>query len=579
MYIPTDTAEIGDPIPANTPHAISVNLPTWQDNIDYEEARERVISRMSNGYPRFFIHNQIKKLMSICEQKFAKETESCLLFPSHKTAHCCRIYIRKYYSSEKFVSPVCIRLAELTVVPLDEIISTSFHESVTLHVVLFPKDAFPIAKSFWQHTGVGISSRLAEYALGLMQAKQDEEEQYTKIPAKRRSSFKIRYCNPQISNSKRISPTDITFSEHSEKVEENCYVEERYGRNLPILFANKAKIALKRRIAGVLGIEKNGNNLDEIISRPINANERGIEGITENDVYLFPTGMSSIFHAHQLLLKAFQQKKSICFGFPYIDTLKILEKFGPGCHFFGNGSFEDIDAIENLLISGEQILALFCEFPSNPLCKSSDLKRLRKLADKYNFLIVIDETIGNFVNVEVLNWADIMVSSLSKIFSGDSNVMGGSMVLNPQRRYYDTLKKVIDIEYEDLLWREDAIVLERNSRTFRERILKINENTEEIYELLRKSSKGGYGGLFSITFYSDSASQQFFDALSIAKGPSLGTNFTLACPYTILAHYLELDWASKYGVESGLVRVSVGLEDKEILLKAFQNALDSISDE
>lgn len=102
-----------------------------------------------------------------------------------------------------------------------------------------------------------------------------------------------------------------------------------------------------------------------------------------------------------------------------------MEKFGPGCYFFGNASTEDIDAIENLLMSGEQILALFCEFPSNPLCKSSDLRRLRELADKYHFLIVIDETIGNFVNVEVLEWADIMVSSLSKIFSGDSNVMGG----------------------------------------------------------------------------------------------------------------------------------------------------------
>lgn len=54
--------EVGVPIPSNTPHALSVNLPTWQDNVDYEEARERVISRMSNGYPRFFIHYQVKKV-------------------------------------------------------------------------------------------------------------------------------------------------------------------------------------------------------------------------------------------------------------------------------------------------------------------------------------------------------------------------------------------------------------------------------------------------------------------------------------------------------------------------------------
>jgi cystathionine gamma-synthase len=47
------------------------------------------------------------------------------------------------------------------------------------------------------------------------------------------------------------------------------------------------------------------------------------------------------------------------------------------------------------------------------------------LADEYDFVIVVDETIGNFVNVSVLKWADIVVSSLTKVFSGNSNVMGG----------------------------------------------------------------------------------------------------------------------------------------------------------
>jgi cystathionine gamma-synthase len=47
------------------------------------------------------------------------------------------------------------------------------------------------------------------------------------------------------------------------------------------------------------------------------------------------------------------------------------------------------------------------------------------LADQYGFLVVVDETVGNFVNIEVLPWADVVVSSLTKIFSGASNVMGG----------------------------------------------------------------------------------------------------------------------------------------------------------
>ena len=120
--------------------------------------------------------------------------------------------------------------------------------------------------------------------------------------------------------------------------------------------------------------------------------------------------------------------------FPYTDTLKILEKWGPGCHFFGHGLDKDINELEALLeresqiSTGPPILSLFTEFPSNPLLRCADLPRLRALADKYDFLIVVDETLGNFANVEVLPYADIVVSSLSKVFSGDANVMGGRCV-------------------------------------------------------------------------------------------------------------------------------------------------------
>jgi cystathionine gamma-synthase len=109
-----------------------------------------------------------------------------------------------------------------------------------------------------------------------------------------------------------------------------------------------------------------------------------------------------------------------------------LEKWGPGCHFFGHGN--EFDQLEALLQSNstsghdQPILALFCEVTSNPLLRTPDLKRLRALADKYHFAIVVDETIGNFANVEVLPYSDIVCSSLTKIFSGETNVMGGGYV-------------------------------------------------------------------------------------------------------------------------------------------------------
>ena len=45
---------------------------------------------------------------------------------------------------------------------------------------------------------------------------------------------------------------------------------------------------------------------------------------------------------------------------------------------------------------------------------------------------------------------------------------------------------------------------------------------------------GGYGGLFSVSLASGLSPTAFYDALDVYKGPSLGTNYTLACPYTLL---------------------------------------------
>ncbi|KAJ2682411.1 Cystathionine gamma-synthase, partial [Coemansia spiralis] len=211
-------------------------------------------------------------------------------------------------------------------------------------------------------------------------------------------------------------------------------------------------------------------------------------------------------------------------------------------------------------------------------------------------------TIGSFANVDVLQWADVAVSSLTKVFSGESNVMGGSLVLNPAGALYARLRAALAPVYEDLMWREDAIFLERNSRDFARRVAAIGRNALAVAELLRASAKvarvqyprfttpanyaqlmrdpsdaAGYGGLLSVFFVGgEQAARAFYDHLRCCKGPSLGTNFTLASPYTILAHYHELEWAAQYGVAADLVRISIGLEPADELLGMIQLALDAV---
>ncbi|KAH9821490.1 pyridoxal phosphate-dependent transferase [Melampsora americana] len=640
-------ARLGSSVPPDTPHAVSVSLPTWQDNIDYELGLDRVINNLLTGYPRFFIHLDIKKLAEVCHSKHAITAgEQCMLFPSHKSATLCLEFLTAKitdpldapdHSSLSEVGRIVKFSSESQAEPVTSTNGTSNLPLVVYALFVPNRDIFRLARTFWQHTGLGISSRLAERFLRLLglcpvraESSKAADELLSKSPitpspprrgplngSRRHYAVKSSVSPPPICS----GPTESL----SEPLEDSIgiYLEERYGRNLPIEQAQLAKLALKRRIAGVLTDEDDSKS-DVRPNESIKPSERGLGRLSESDVYLFPTGMSSIFCAHQLCMATrssdaidfrLRPSQSVCFGFPYTDTLKILQKWGPGAHFFGHGEEDDLERLEALLVQDRKdnlppVTALFCEFPSNPLLKAADLKRIRQLATEYGFLVVIDETIGNFVNVEVLPYADIIVSSLTKLFSGDSNVMGGSLVLNPSSDHYSKLKELLDSGcesnrgqalYEDVYFHEDAIYMERNSRDFRSRVHRINHNASALCSFLTQQMKsssskvikmiyypqymttanfeackrpsGGYGGLFSITFTSALASRVFYDNLGVYKGPSLGTNFTLASPYVILAHFTELDWAEGFGVDQNLIRISVGLEDSEVLIKRFDNAL------
>lgn len=65
-----------------------------------------------------------------------------------------------------------------------------------------------------------------------------------------------------------------------------------------------------------------------------------------------------------------------------------------------------------------------------------------------------------------------------------------SMVLNPNGAYYSQLKDALKVDYEDLLWPEDVLFLERNSRTFKDRSRIINENTEALCDFLVDHKNG-----------------------------------------------------------------------------------------
>ncbi|KAF0639499.1 hypothetical protein FPSE5266_07639 [Fusarium pseudograminearum] len=566
---------LGESIPSDTAHAVSVSLPTWKANVGYEEGEDWVVNRMTTGYPR-----GIQAFAKEIVDRYGSPGQQAMLFPTPRVAKRCLDFLVQRISPELASQ---VRIFDFALDKSKELSPVLKKLTSTISAVLYPSDVFPIAKQYWQHTGEGTSSRRAEFCHGLF--KDD-----LLIPGVRtRTPPEVVQSRPFRGPRRYTRPGSIDV----ESIESSTFLEERFGRNLDLSMVERAKSAIRRRIAGAMAHEVDMNNgpLPAMTS-----NTRGIPSLEETDVYLYPAGMNAIFNAHRALLHARVPAESINFGFPYVDTLKILQKFGPGCLFYGHASPEDLDDLEARLKKGERYLGLFCEFPGNPLLTCPDLTRIRKLADEYDFAIVIDETIGTFANINVLPVADIVVSSLTKIFSGDSNVMGGGLVLNPDSKYYRALKAAMEEIYEDNYWPEDVVFMERNSRDYESRVVRINANSDAICEVLRnhhlvkriyypKSNDsrehyekfrlpdGGYGGLLSVVFRHKEYAQAFFDALPLAKGPSLGTNFTLVSPYVLLAHYQELEWAESFGVDPYLIRVSVGLEDTTELGDIFTDAL------
>ncbi|MFT3788504.1 MAG: PLP-dependent transferase [Tepidisphaeraceae bacterium] len=481
--------DLGRPLP-NSVHAASVCLPTWRDTIGYEENDPRMRNALQAGYPRFVIHPLCQKLFARCVERFGPADAQCYAFPTARSAQRFSDFLRT-----KTGQP-----------------SLTTHDAGGYFACLFTAEQASAAKSYWQHTGEGISSRLAEQALNAW-------------------------------------PNAIECND-----------------------GHTAKQTIRRRLADAYGCD------------PI-------------DIFLFPAGMTAIYTAHRALTQLHGQVTGVQFGFPYVDTLKVLQKFG-AAQFCPNASRAELQQLEQSLKAGG-IAGVFTEHPTNPLLLCPNLAELSRITREHGAALIVDDTLATPVNTDVLPACDIVCSSLTKFFSGIGDVTAGALVLNRNGPMYAELRRAMDAVYDDLFFAGDAEVLERNSRTWVERVRRINVNAERVADAMKQRPKvaavhypkfqspstcdsyrrpdGGYGGLMSLVLHNAAdVTARFFDALRLNKGPNLGTEFTLACPFTILAHYDELDFAESCGVSRYLIRLSIGLEPAEELIRRLDDALAAI---
>ena len=66
------------------------------------------------------------------------------------------------------------------------------------------------------------------------------------------------------------------------------------------------------------------------------------------------------------------EKPSVQLDFPYVDVLKVQEEFG-SVRFFPVADDAAITEV-NAMAAARQISGVFCEMPSNPLLRITDLR-------------------------------------------------------------------------------------------------------------------------------------------------------------------------------------------------------------
>lgn len=317
-------------------------------------------------------------------------------------------------------------------------------------------------------------------------------------------------------------------------------------------------------------------------------------GCEVDDVFLTPTGMAAQWAALQVVQSLHPGLPTVQIGFPYVDTLKLQEKFGPGAvllHDLRTAS----DQLETLL-ARQRVAGCFCELPGNPLLGSAEVRRIVPLLRRHGVPLVADDVVATPFNVDLLPHADLVATSLTKFIAGTCDVMGGAVIVSPHSPWRGRFLEELRVQNPETVWGEDAAVLVASARDFPRRMARHNAHglwiaerlrqhpavervwypkweCAEAYEAVRRPG-GGWGAL--VTFLPRQAARtapEIYDRLEVCKGPSLGTVFTLACPFTLLAHYLELDWAEACGVSRYLIRLSVGLEDPQELWMRLERAL------
>ena len=325
-----------------------------------------------------------------------------------------------------------------------------------------------------------------------------------------------------------------------------------------------------------------------------------LSGVPADDILIATSGMNAVdaaIAAVDTVQRPRGRSAWIQLGWLYVDSTRLFEKARDAKHHFVS-DVRDLAAVERLLATGT-IAGVFTEVPNNPQLETADIPALRALCDKHGAKLLLDPSSVGLASVDVLPFADIVVSSLTKYAGSEGDVMAGVIAVHPSRADAVELLAGVRRRLEPLHPLDLAAlatqvgrmpdVTRRLSATAAEiarrlaahpavaRVRTADQGpTADAYRRLLRPGAGA-GSLITLELRGDM--RCVYDRLAVTKGPSFGLRYTLAAPFLWLAHFEEVTneqgraQIRAAGLDPDLLRISVGLEPVEDIWSAFEQAL------
>jgi cystathionine beta-lyase len=330
---------------------------------------------------------------------------------------------------------------------------------------------------------------------------------------------------------------------------------------------------------------RTGNPTREALESLIADLEHGTSG------YAFASGMAAITAVLTLFKSG---DRLILSDNVYGGTFRVLDKvFKQFGLKYTMVDTSDISDIEREI--APDVRAVYIETPTNPLLKITDINAVSELAKKNGLLTIVDNTFFTpYLQKPIDHGADIVIHSATKYLGGHSDLVAGLVVVNDEK----LAEKIAFIQNSTggILGPFDSFLLIRGIRTLGVRLDRHVENAEYLADFLENSpdvNKVYYPGLKGAQGYEVNRSQarnggamisfeltkghdmdRFFRALkTITLAESLGGVESLVChPATMTHASIPADIRHKAGISDELIRLSVGIEDKEDLKLDLENA-------